>query len=359
MKILALGATGAIGREMIVSLDPYQHDIYVTTRHARDTIGPVRYIQGDALNETFLRRLLRQDWDVIVDFMVYDTLGFLSRSDALLGATGQYVFTSSARVFAGSSDLLTERSPRILDVQPPPALLDDDEYALTKARQEDLLHESGRRNWTIVRPYITFGKGRLQLGTLEKEGWLYRALKGRSIVFCEPLMEKWTTMTDGKDVARMISALIGNTAALGEDFNLTSRHAITWCQVLAVYLSVLEMHIGQRPRVSLLTLENFCRTVRSTAPVRYDRMYNRRFDTSKVDALTKLDNLANPLSALQHRLEAELADEPFLCPDWSTEARRDKAVNERAPLSEMSSSRARLAYISHRYFPDRVVSMLR
>ena len=61
--------------------------------------------------------------------------------------------------------------------------LNTDEYALSKARQENILHEAGCNNWTIISPYITFSETRLQLGVLEKEDWLWRAINGYSIVF--------------------------------------------------------------------------------------------------------------------------------------------------------------------------------
>lgn len=159
--------------------------------------------------------------------MVYDTEGFRRRVAPLLGACGQYIFTSSARVFADAAIPLVETSPRLLDVSKDAAFVASDEYAITKARQEDMLRASGQSGWTIVRPYITFGEGRLQLGTLEKESWLYRALQGRSIVFCDEMMGKWTTLTEGADVARMIAALTGNPRAYGEDFNLTGGQAVT------------------------------------------------------------------------------------------------------------------------------------
>ena len=79
MKILALGATGAIGREMVAPLAVGMHDIHVTTRSARTATGTIRYRQGDAKNESFLRALLDEGWDTIVDFMVYDTPGFRLR----------------------------------------------------------------------------------------------------------------------------------------------------------------------------------------------------------------------------------------------------------------------------------------
>lgn len=54
-------------------------------------------------------------------------------------------------------------------------ILSIDEYAITKAHQENLLINSKNKNWTIIRPYITYSEQRLQLGTFEKEDWLYRA----------------------------------------------------------------------------------------------------------------------------------------------------------------------------------------
>lgn len=359
MKILALGATGAIGREMVTHLAAGSNDIHVTTRIARTSTGTIRYRRGDAKDESFLHTLLDEDWDAIVDFMVYDTAAFRRRVDALLGAAKQYVFISSARVFAQTDGLITESSPRLLDTVRDAAFLASDEYALTKARQEDVLRNSGKTNWTIVRPYITFGNGRLQLGSMEKEGWLYRALQGRSIVFCGPMLDKWTTLTDGTDVARMLAALVGHPDALGEDFNLTDRHAVTWREVLALYLDVFEAHLGRRPAVAPVDLETFCNTARTSASIRYDRMCDRRFDTSKIDTVFDTGQLAAPLSGLRRRLNAQLSQGSFLAHDWPMEALRDKIAGERASLGEISSPKARLAYLLCRYLPFEATQMLR
>lgn len=351
MKILALGATGAIGGQLVDILAPHNHQIHVTTRRSYPSTGGVTYIRGDAQHDTFLRELLRQDWDVVLDFMVYDTPTFRRRIDALLGAGGQYMFTSSARVFADAGGPITERSPRLLDVSQDRAFLASDDYALAKARQEDLLRASGRNNWTIIRPYITFGEGRLQLGTLEKEGWLYRALKGRGIVFCDALAGKLTTMTEGADVARMIAALVGNPGALGEDFNLAGNRAITWAEVLDIYLDELETHLGHRPQVVLQDLETFCRSASSVPQIIYDRMYDRRFDPAKIGGLLDLNTLAECRVALRERLRAQLTSGGFLALDPRAEAVRDRALGEHTSLFEIPSFRQKLRYLKYRYSP--------
>lgn len=357
MKVLALGATGAIGGRMLESLRARGCDLHVTSRSPRASAEGVTYVLGDAKDDAFLAQLLREDWDVIADFMVYRTPEFRDRLDRLLGACGQYVFISSARVFAEASGPIVESSPRLLDVCDDAAYLATDEYALTKARQEDLLRTSGPTNWTIVRPYITFGEGRLQLGTFEKEDWLYRALQGRSIVFCAPMMDRRTTLTEGEDVARMIAALIGAPAARGEDFNLTGGRSVAWSEVLALYLNVLEERTGRRPRVVLQDLEAFCAGVRNVDQVRRDRMYNRSFDPSKIAALFDMRSLHDPLLALADRLRAQIAaGDGFKNLDWRNEALRDRCAGERASLGEIRGWKPKLRYIAHRNLPQSLLN---
>ncbi len=216
MKILTLGGTGAIGTELADLLTQAGHDVYITTRQIQHSVDRRTYIRGDAKSDTFLKQFLHEPWDVIVDFMVYDdTSSFARRTYPPWRDAAIYLYEHGASI-RNSDTLLTERSPRLLDVSEDAQYLSTDENALTKARQENLLRASGKLNWTIIRPYITFGEGRLQLGTLEKEGWLYRALQGRSIVFCEQLMEKSTTLTDSSEVAGMIESLIGRLEHLAK-----------------------------------------------------------------------------------------------------------------------------------------------
>lgn len=76
---------------------------------------------------------------------------------------------SSARVYARSADRqITESSSRLLDICDDEEYLRTDDYALTKARQENMLFCAKTQNWTIIRPYITFSEIRLQLGVFEK-----------------------------------------------------------------------------------------------------------------------------------------------------------------------------------------------
>ena len=359
MKILALGATGAIGSPLVDMLATSAHSIFVTTRKERPPKGDIQYLQGNARDDAFLRQVLRDDWDAIIDFMIYDTPTFRQRIDRLLAATGQYIYLSSGRVFAQSDEPIVETSPRLLEVSSDATFLASDEYALAKARQEDLLRTTGSTNWTIVRPYITFGPGRFQLGPLEKEAWLYRALKGRSIVFCGEMMDKWTTLTDGRDVAAMIASLAGNAAALGEDFNLATGSPMTWSDILSLYLAVIEAETGRVPDVLLQSAGEFCAAARSVPQVIYDRLYNRVFDPVKIGSIVDLHAMNDNRSALEAELLTQLGARSFSSLDGRGEALRDKAAGEWTSLREFDQGRQKARYMAFRTLSTNLINRIR
>lgn len=349
MKVLILGGTGAMGSHLVKLLSESGFEIAVTSRKPRDSSKNVRYIQGNAQDIDFLQPLLKEKWDVIIDFMVYSTAIFKERVELLLDATSQYVFLSSARVYADSEGPITEKSSRLLDVSHDEAFLSTDEYSLTKARQEDVLRNSGRLNWTIIRPYITYAENRLQLGVLEKEEWLYRALKGRTIVFSEEINSKFTTLTYGFDVAKAMIFVIGNNEALGEAFHITSNKSNTWNFISNIYIDVLEKHLGYKPQVLLLNLETYNKIEsHKEYQIKYDRLFNRQFDNSKIanyfdDSFTSLD------SGLRSSLKAFLSNPKFNNINWKSEALKDKQSKEHASLKEISSFKQKVKYLLYRH----------
>lgn len=156
LKILLLGGTGAIGSHLSEILSTQGHLIFITSRKNRVENLNIKYIKGNAQDFSFLSRLLAQnEYDVCVDFMSYATHEFSKRVELLLDSVGQYVYISSARVYSNSNDIITEDTPRLLDVIRDKDFLGTDEYSLAKARQENLLFKTNKTNWTIIRPYIT------------------------------------------------------------------------------------------------------------------------------------------------------------------------------------------------------------
>ena len=234
-----------------------------------------------------------------------------------------------------------------------------DEYALAKAREENLLSQSGKTNWVIVRPYITYSEIRLQLGVLEKEQWLYRAMNGRKIVFPKDIAEKMTTLTYGYDVACGIAAVAGKPAANGRAFHVTAAEAIRWSDVLGIYLDVLETHLGTRPGVVMPDAAPNLKNPETQYQVRYDRWYDRKFDNTQIDRFCDTAGFTKPADGLRFCLERFVRNPRFAQIVWTAEARCDRITGERTPLREIPSVKFRLAYLAARYMPRNLFELIR
>lgn len=323
MRVLVLGGTGAMGSHVCRKLAARDDEVVCTTRRERAPEPNIEYATGDAHDSAFLESLLRSPWDAVVDFMIWSTEGFRERCQGLLSVTDQYVFVSSYRVYA-DSPVIREDSPRLLDAVDDPEYLATDEYALTKARCEDMLFGSGGTNWTVVRPAVTYdgAVGRLQLGVYEAADWLWRARNRVPVPMPELMLTKQATMSSGADVAEMIVRLVGNPSALGEAFTVSGSDHMTWDEVVGAYCSIL-------PSLEVVPcgLAEFERARGGVYQIRYDRMFDRVVDNSKVlgaigmndsDFTSMRDGLPE---ALRRCLERD-----DLQPGWGLLGRLDRIV---------------------------------
>ena len=94
----------------------------------------IRYLKGNAKDLDFLEELLAQHFDAIVDYMIYGTEEFRGYWERFLKNTDHYIFLSSYRVYADEDPVITERSPRLLDVSKNTVYLESDDYSLFKAQ---------------------------------------------------------------------------------------------------------------------------------------------------------------------------------------------------------------------------------
>lgn len=349
MKVLVFGGTGAMGTHLVEMLSKSGISTVVTTRKNRPPRNNIKYLQGDAHEISFLHTVLEEHWDAIIDFMVYRTEEFKERIELLLGATSQYIFLSSARVYADSESPITEESPRLLDVSKDQEFLSTDEYSLTKARQENMLRDSEYKNWTIIRPYITYSEIRLQLGVLEKEHWLYRALHGRTIVFSNDISSKFTTLTYGLDVAKGIFKIVGDAKAFGQVFHITTKDSYRWENIFSIYLDILEKRLEHRPKIMMLDTDLNLENRYLKYQVIYDRCFNRQFDNTKIEQFIDTDSFMKMESGLKKCMEIFLDNPQFDCINWRAEALKDRKTGERTPLSEISSIKQKIVYILYRY----------
>ncbi|MDA9342105.1 NAD(P)H-binding protein [Flavobacteriaceae bacterium] len=349
MNVLVLGGTGAMGIHLVGLLAERGDKVTVSSRKIREATDNITYVCGNARDEGFLNTLLNPSWDVIVDFMVYSTSEFEKRVNDLLDATKQYVYLSSARVYSNVDTIITENSLRLLDVSVDRGYLATDEYALSKARQENILMESGKKNWTIIRPYITYDKTRLQLGFIEKEAWLYRALKGRTIVFSKNIAKKITTLAYGLDVAKGILAILNKNEAYGAAFHITGNDNQKWEDILKAYVLVIQKHLGYKPKCILIDEEQTLKMHSNVYQIKYDRMFNRVFDNTKINKFTNTKNFNRTIEGISFCLEAFLKNPKFNKIYWPAEAVKDKISGEHTSFKEIKNIKNILLYTYCRY----------
>jgi len=174
-----------------------------------------------------------------------------------------------------------------------------DEYALKKARQENILRESQYKNWTIVRPTITYSKTRFQLGTLEANTLIVRAFYKCPVILPQDMLCKQTTMTWAGDVAKMISRIVLKRKTFCEDYNVCTAEHHSWKEVAEYYEKLIGL------KIISTSLDAYIEVLCNKYQILYDRMYNRIMDNSKIlktigmrqeELMTLFDGLAKELS---------------------------------------------------------------
>lgn len=307
-KVLLMGGTGAMGVYVAPRLIEMGYEVDVLSLDSvKSDVPGLRYLQGDAMQDDFLRPILANGYDAIIDFLIYHTARFPSRAELLLDSTDQMIYLSSYRVYADSTAPITEHSGRLLDVSPDEALRASDDYCIFKARGEDVLRASGKKNWTIVRPAVTFSKRRFQLVTLEANVVIERARSGKTVLLPETARTVEGTMTWAGDVARLMSRLVLNPRAMGETFTLSTAEHNPWGTIAEYYRDLIGL------KYEWVDQEDFLRCIDPTgtnpAPrwqLEYDRLFRRVMDNRKVLEATgvKQEEFTSVYEGLRRELSA-------------------------------------------------------
>jgi nucleoside-diphosphate-sugar epimerase len=227
----------------------------------------------------------------------------------MAASTGHYIYLSSYRVYDGKDVPVREDSRLLIDTADDLILRNSDDYSIYKARGERILRALGRRNWTIVRPSITYSTYRFQLTTLEAPLVVGRADKGKAVVLPETARNVRGTMTWAGDNARFLAKLLFNEKALGEAFTLATAENHPWGEIADIYASLRGLKAVWAPEEDYLSIMNGDPWNLGAAwQLRTDRLFNRVIDNSKVLAATGRSQ--SDLMPLAKGLEMELARVP-------------------------------------------------
>ena len=314
-KIMLLGGSGALGSYLTPELLKMGYKVHVVSLENLTSDNPnLTYEQANVKDDAWLAEALKGNYDCVVDFMIYATKEFAPRAKLLMNSTTHYVFLSSYRVYAETEGPIVEDSPRLLEtLKDDPDFLATDDYALAKARQEDIIHATGCKNFTILRPAPTFSSLKYQLISMEANSFINRALENRVVVLPEPPMHKQATMNWSGDVAKMIARLILNPKAYGETYTVATAEHHTWGEIADYYKEIIGMEYITTDIDTFLDIFDK-HTDWGRWRLMYDRMYDRVIDNSKIlrdTGLTQDDFL--PLKESLKLELSKLPEDPSWC----------------------------------------------
>lgn len=309
-KILVIGGTGAMGRYTVPELLRLGFDVDVAALNRSDiTHENLTSIIADAMDNAWLKKQVTQTkYDVILDFMNYSLPDFRARMQLMLDSTDQYMFLSSCRVYADKEIPVKETSPRLLDVEfdADYRRLYETEYSLYKAMEEDMLRDSGKKNWTVILPATTYSTGRAQLVTLEANSFVYRAWQGKKVILPAAAKDCPATLSWGGDVGVMIARLAGNAEALGQKFITATAEHHTWKEIAEIYHELIDL------KYEWVDTETYLRAIASESRYPYAkyqlifaRLFHRITDNSKI--LRAADMKQEDLMPFYNGMKTELA----------------------------------------------------
>ncbi len=277
MRVLFLGGTGNISAECASLLAERGHEIYVLSR-GRLVVPPCfRHIKADRKDAAGMGAALQGNTpDVVLNFLGYELEDVRLDFDLFHGRIKQYVFISSASIYA-------KPAPRLPLTEAAPLSNPWWEYSRKKIACEQWLMEQYRQERfpvTIVRPSHTYSS-RWVPNPISSASFTYAArLETGKPVFVPDDGENPWTLTAASDFAVGLAGLIGNELALGEAFHITSDEVLTWNQIAAEIAAAVGARSANIVRVPT---DFICAMApQMTGTLKGDKTHPGVFDNSKI-----------------------------------------------------------------------------
>ncbi len=323
-KVLVLGSTGAMGKYLVPLLarQGHQIDSVAFDEMAAPLPSNVRHIKANIMENDALLNLLQNQYDGIVDFLIYQTAELAYRLPMLVKNTGHYIYLSSYRIYDNKEHPVKETSPRLIDSSEDVLLRNSDDYCIYKARGENILHSFAEKNWTIIRPAITYSLMRYQLVTLEAPNTVGRAFAGKAVVLPEQARNIQSTMSWAGDVAQMIAGLLFNEKARGDIFTASTAEHHSWGEIADYYKDICNLKaiwVDKKDYTRILCPDP--ELIYASWQLEYDRLFDRIMDNSKVLQATGMTQAG--LTKLYDGLAREIARCPKDHP-WPVNENMDK-----------------------------------
>jgi len=277
VKILFIGGTGNISADCAALLHATGHEVIVLSR-GRSAVPPeYRALQADRKDADAMRAALRGAApDVVLNFLGYELPEVQLDFELFRGAAAQYVFISSATVYA-------KPPPRLPITEETPLGNPWWDYAQKKIACEQWLLERWERDQfpvTIVRPSHTYSRIWIP-NAVSSSSYTFatRLEEGRPVYVHDDGQTPWT-LTTSADFAVALAGLLGRPEAIGQAFHVTSDEALTWNQI---YNEIAAALGADAPKIVPIPTDFICQIApRFVGALKGDKAHPAVFDNTKI-----------------------------------------------------------------------------
>ena len=286
-RVLLIAGGGTLGTYVSEELLSLGIDVEVICPEEKiSTSEHLTFHRSLATRELLLDLFSRKHYDGIVNFIHYNEVeNYREIHPLLIANTDHLIFLSSYRVYADMQHPITEQAPRLYDVIDDTDFLENEKYAVSKAKCEDYLrNEHAGEPWTIVRPVISFSDRRLDLLMYSHDRVLCAAESGEELLLPEFVRNYSAGLDWSGNSGKLIANLLFKPDAIGETFTIYSGHGMTWGEVAQAYQRTIGLKVRWCDEQEYLGFDD----VGDQWTYIHDRRYNRDIDCSKVLRVTGL-----------------------------------------------------------------------
>lgn len=278
MKVLFVGGTGNISTSCTRVAIEHGIEVWHLNRGSTTAEPPpgVHTITADIRDGSAAREAIgTAEFDCVVDWIGFVTQHIQTDIGLFAGRTGQFIFISSASVYhkPPSDYRITESTPAYNPYWG---------YSQNKIACEQMLWTEYSTHGfpvTVVRPSHTYSDGWFPSSFGSPDYTVPARIEaGKPIVVHGDGSSLWT-ITHSDDFAHGFVGLLGNPAAIGETFHITSDEALTWDQIH----HTIGRALGRAPQIVHVASDEIARVDPSfAAGLLGDKQHSVVFDNTKI-----------------------------------------------------------------------------
>jgi len=229
LKILITGGTGLIGGAIAEAAVRKGHEVWILSR--KEPSGKIsgldaHFICGDWYDDRFVESTVSQDYDVVVDTLIFNENQMERTIRIINGHCRQFLYISTDSVYPHPGKDVSENDEiDINDIKW--------KYGYDKLKAERYLESHEQELsffWTVIRPTVTFGDTRLPAGFVSKRNTYTlaeRILNNKPVIrFDDPATKH--ALCHVSVFGEAVSCLLMNEAAAGHCYHISDNKSYTY-----------------------------------------------------------------------------------------------------------------------------------